>query len=292
MLLGVACALGAALVYGVASILQAIGARQVEHTHRMDPFVLFALLRRPLYALALGLTLAGFVLHLIALRTLPLYLAQSAIAASLAVTAVLAVFTYGEPLARREWGAVGCVVGGLVLLTLAGGDVGESEASGALELGLLGTLAVLVVGGAAAWRVHSRGATAALGAFAGLGYAVVGVCGRVLPDIGLDLVTSPVAYVMAAAAGLAFLLYSIALQRGAVTTVTGPMIALQTAGPSLVGLLFLGDTVRSGWAVGAVAGFALTAFGTLVLVRFEGGPDAGTSDVSPAAAAPTPPAAP
>ena len=37
----------------------------------------------------------------------------------------------------------------------------------------------------------------------------------------------------------------------------------------MVGVLLLGDVVRSGWAVGALVGFVLTAAGAITLVRFE-----------------------
>jgi hypothetical protein len=70
-------------------------------------------------------------------------------------------------------------------------------------------------------------------------------------------------------AALAFLLYSLALQRGSVTLATTPMIALQTVTPAAAGVFVLGDAVRSGWYAPAVGGFALSAIGSLVLVRFE-----------------------
>jgi hypothetical protein len=81
---------------------------------------------------------------------------------------------------------------------------------------------------------------------------------------------SPVAYALPLSGALAFLLYSLALQRSSVTVATAPMIVLQTALPAVVGMLLLGDMVRSGWAVGALVGFVLTAAGSVALVRFEG----------------------
>lgn len=272
MLLGICAALGAAVIYGGASILQAMGSRQVQASAHFDPLLVFVLLRRPAYVASLVMMCTGFLLHLVALQHLPLYLAQSVIAASLAVTAVLAVTVYGERLHGTEWAAVAAVIGGLALLTAAGGTAGSDTATPALKLALVLIVGIIVAGGVVAARVHTRSGTASLGLLAGLGYAVVGVSGRVLPPIGLGMLGSPVLYTLGLGGGLAFLLYSQALQRGAVTTVTGPMIAVQTAVPSLVGVLLLDDAVRSGWGVVALAGFALAAAGTLVLVRFESGP--------------------
>src|SRR6478736_5402855 len=71
----------------------------------------------------------GFVFELAALRHLPLFLVQSAVAASLAVTAVTASAIMGEHLTRRDWLAVGAVCGGLALLGLSAGPEGASAAS-------------------------------------------------------------------------------------------------------------------------------------------------------------------
>ena len=60
---------------------------------------------------------AGFLASIAALRTLPLFVVQSAIASSVAVTAVLAVVFLGARLERRE--IVALVVVGLGLLALA-----------------------------------------------------------------------------------------------------------------------------------------------------------------------------
>lgn len=272
MLLGLAAGIGAAVIYGVASILQAMGSRSVRASAGFDPLLLLVLLRRPAYLASLVLMASGFLLHLVALRHLPLYLAQCTIAGSLTVTAVLAVSVYGERLRGSEWSAVAAVTGGLVLLSAAGGSAGSDVATAGLRLALVLCVAFIVIAGMLAARVHTRAGTAGLGLLAGLGYAVVGVSGRVLPPVGTGLFTSPVGYTLAAGGGLAFLLYSQALQRGSVTTVTGPMIAVQTAVPSLVGIVLLDDAVRPGWALIALAGFALAAAGTLVLVRFESGP--------------------
>lgn len=295
MVLGIACALGAAVIYGVASIFQAVGSRQVEASRGFDPLLLVALLRRPAFVASLVLMMIGFLLHLVALRTLPLYLAQSAIAASLAVTAVLSVTVYGEKLSRREWGCVGAVVAGLALLTASGGDAGDAPADRADEIALVITILLIVVAAMAAARVYSRASTAVLGVLAGLGYAVVGVSGRLLPDIGPDLITSPITYTLGFGGLLAFLLYSQALQRGSVTTVTGPLIAVQTAAPALIGVILLGDQVREGLAVVAVVGFALAAYGTLSLVRFEQvdeGPPADPDGFRPGSAEPQAPGTP
>lgn len=259
------------MLYGVASILQAVGARRVSSSSGLTPKTLVRLLRQPAFLAALGTTMFGFLFHLAAVRTLPLFLAQTGIAVSLVITALLAVRLFGDQLSRKEWTAVGAVVVGLVLLSASAGDTGTERASHWLTVSLFATLAGMVIFGLIASRFQGIVSTAVLGLLGGLGYAVVGISARILPDFSIrDLLTSPATYSLGLGGGLAFFLYSLALQRGAVTAATTPLIATQTVTPAVVGVLLLGDSVRPGWWPGAVLGFLITGAAAIVLVRFEG----------------------
>jgi drug/metabolite transporter (DMT)-like permease len=274
LLLGLSAALGAAVVFGIAAILQAVGSRKVPTGSELDPrrfggFVV-ALLQQTAFLGALVLQLAGFGLHFVALRLLPLYLAQAGIATSLVVTALLATRWMSDKLSAVEWSAVVAVCAGLGLLAVSAGDAGESARHNGLAIGVIvGLVAIAVLGGVASRSQHAS-ATAVLGVLAGLGYAGVAISARLLDDSSISaLFQSPTTYTLPVSAALAFLLYSLALQRGSVTLATTPMIALQTITPAAVGVLVLDDAVRDGWYAGALGGFAVTAIGALILVRFE-----------------------
>jgi drug/metabolite transporter (DMT)-like permease len=274
VLLGLGAALGAAVLFGVAAILQAVGSRKVPTGSELDPrrlasFVV-ALLKQPAFLAALVLNLAGFGLHFVALRLLPLYLAQAGIAASLVVTALLATRLMSDQLSAVEWSAVVAVCVGLGALAVSAGHAGDSARHHGLTIGIVVGLVVIAVLGGIASRSQHASATALLGLLAGLGYAGVAISARLLEDGSLgDLLSGVTTYTLPLSGGLAFVLYSLALQRGSVTLATTPMIALQTITPAAVGVFVLGDAVRSGWSAGAVGGFVLTAIGALVLVRFE-----------------------
>jgi len=270
-LLGLAAALAAAVVFGGSSILQAVGSRRVSSSSGFHVRTVGRLLRQPAFVAAVLLNLLGFVLHLIAVRALPLFLAQAGIAASLAVTALLAVRFFHDRLSSAEWGAVAAVCLGLALLTAAAGETGEDRATGPMSVALFAVVAVMVAGGLAASRARGLASAAVVSLLAGLGFANTALAARLLPELSVSSVLgSPVAYALPLSGVLAFLLYSLALQRSSVTVATAPMIVLQTALPAVVGMLLLGDMVRSGWAVGALVGFVLTAAGSVALVRFEG----------------------
>jgi drug/metabolite transporter (DMT)-like permease len=271
---GLGAALGAAVLFGIAAILQAVGSRNVPTGSELGPRRLAgfvgALLKQPAFLGALVLNLAGYGLHFIALRLLPLYLAQAGIAASLVVTALLATRLMSDQLSTIEWSAVVGVCAGLGLLAVSAGDQGASVTHHGLTVGVIVGLVVVAVVGALASRSQRAGATALLGVLAGLGYAGVAISTRLLDDSSISaLLQSPTAYTLPISGALAFVLYSLALQRGSVTLATTPMIALQTITPAAVGVFVLGDEVRSGWYAGALGGFVVTAIGALILVRFE-----------------------
>lgn len=274
MVLGLGAALGAAVLFGIAAILQAVGSRKVPTGSELDPRRLAGfvtgLLKQPAFLGALVLNLAGYALHFVALRLLPLYLAQAGIAASLVVTALLATRLMSDQLSAIEWSAVAGVCAGLGLLAVSAGDQGASAQHHGLTVGVIVGLVVIAVLGGLASRSDHGGATALLGLLAGLGYAGVAISTRLLEDGSIgELVRSPTAYTLPISGALAFILYSLALQRGSVTLATTPMIALQTITPAAVGVLLLDDHVRDGWYAGALGGFVVTAVGALILVRFE-----------------------
>jgi drug/metabolite transporter (DMT)-like permease len=234
----------------------------------VDPRLLLRLLRQPLFVAAVTLNLVGYALHVVALRTLPLFLVQAIIAASVAVTALLSGPVLGTPLDRAGRVAVAGTALGLVVLTLSSGAADEAEVPLAGRWALVGAAAAVAVVGVLAGRFQGRRGAAALGLAAGLGYAVVGIGSRAVPDLSPGaLVADPAAYAVVAAGVCAYLLYSTALQRGEVMTATGPMVVAQTVVPALVGLLLLGDGLRSGWEVPAVLGLALALWGAVRLGR-------------------------
>ena len=290
MLLGLAAALAAAVLYGVAAILQASGARKVASVESLDPRVMARIMRQPTAMAALALMLVGFLLHLLAIRLVPLFLAQAGIAASLVITALLAVVLFHDRLTRTEWGAVVAVFGGLVLLATSAGSVGGTGSGGSLPVVLIAGIVTIALCAAVAVRSRSSLSTAALGLLAGFGYAVVGISGRILPDLTLrNLATAPATYTLVLGGSLAFFLYSLALQRGSVTLATTPMIVSQTVTPAAVGVLLLGDSVRSGWVPAAAIGFVVTVLAASALVRFEGtARPSGVPGSSPARDSPTP----
>ncbi|MEW1862797.1 MULTISPECIES: hypothetical protein [unclassified Streptomyces] len=281
--IGLVAALGAAVCFGAATALQAMAAR-VAGEGRGAAGLLVAAARQTPYIAGLALDCAGFVLEVIALRGLPVYTVGAALAASLAVTAVLASPLLGTRLARGEWAGVATVCGGLALLALASGGEGSGHGGSTLRWAILATaLAVLALGALPAGRLPQRFRAALLGLGAGFGFGVVEVAVRLLdPVTARALVTNPASYALLVGGGAAFLLLTSALHQGSVTAATAGMVLGETVGPALVGVLALHDRTRAGWAPAAVAGFVLAVAGGLALARYgEGGAPAEAADAEP-----------
>ncbi len=275
VLLGMLCALGSAVCFGTASVLQAVAARASApgSGSGVDPVLLLRVLRQWRYLAGLALDAAGFLLELVALRSLPIYAVGAALAASLAVTAVVASRVLRVRLSGIEWGAVAVVCGGLAMLGLASGAEGGGTGSAALRIGTLAVAAAVLALGGVAGRLPGRARAAALGLGAGLGFGVVEVAVRLIDDLSLGaLLRNPAAYALLLGGGAAFLLLTSALQRGSVTAATAGMVIGETLGPAVVGIVWLGDRTRPGLLPLAAAGFALAVAGALALARFgEGG---------------------
>ncbi|MYT68649.1 MULTISPECIES: hypothetical protein [unclassified Streptomyces] len=265
------CALASAVCFGTASVLQAMAARAAPPGtgSGVDPALLVRALRQWRYVAGLGLDGVGFVFQVVALRSIPIYAVGAALAASLAVTAVVAARLLRVRLSGAEWGAVAAVCGGLAMLALASGAEGARAGSDALRWAMLG-VAVGVLGvGAVAGRLPGRGRALALGLGSGFGFGVVEVSVRLIDDVSPGaLLTNPATFALLVGGGAAFLLLTSALQRGSVTVATAGMVIGETVGPALVGVIWLGDRTRGGLGWVAVVGFGVAVAGALALARF------------------------
>ncbi|MFB0616795.1 hypothetical protein [Streptomyces sp. AGS-58] len=270
------CALGAAVCFGTATVLQAVAARAaVADGDGGDAALLLRALRQWRYLAGLALDGLGFLLQIAALRSLPIYAVGAALAASLAVTAVVAARLLRVRLSGVEWAAVGVVCAGLALLGLASGAEGEREGPDWLRYAMVAAAVCVLLLGAAGGRLSGRARALLLGLGAGFGFGVVEVAVRLIDSLHpADLLTNPATYALLLGGGAAFLLLTSALQRGSVTTATAGIVIGETLGPAAVGVVWLGDRTREGLGWLAALGFAVAVAGALLLARFGEAPAA------------------
>jgi len=277
VLLGLIGALGCAVAYGIATVLQAVATRRVATSEGFDPRLLVRLARSAPYLASLALDGAGFAAAVLALRTLPLFLVQAAVAASVGVTAVVAARWLHVRLGRRETAALYGLGAGLVLLAVSAQPEEAAGLGRAGEWAVLAGLVPLAALVAVAGRWPAERAAVGLAVGAGLGFSGTGIAARVIqvPDPWWHVAASPVLWALAGYGVVALYCYAAALQRGRITVVAAVTFAVETVVPALIGLALLGDRARAGFGPVAAAGFVVTVGAAVALARLAEVPEPG-----------------
>ncbi len=279
MLIGLLLALGCSVCYGTATVLQAAATRSVDSgdgDSGVDPALLLRALRQWRYLVGIALDGLGFVLQVAALRLVPIYVVAAAIAASLAVTAIVAAWVLSTRLSAMEWAAVVVVCASLAMLGLAAGPEGTAHGPPGLGWALLVIVAVVFAAGAFAGRLSDRTRALVLGFGAGAGFGVDEIAVRLIDSVDLtqaSFYANPAIYALVAGGAAGFLLLTSALSRGSVTTAVAGMVIGETVGPALVGVAWLGDRTRPGLGWMVEAGFVVAVIAALALSRFGEAPD-------------------
>lgn len=259
-ILGLIGALLAAVLYGLGTVLQAKGV-----TGR--PWI---------YAAGLGADGLGFLASLLAVRVLPLFVVESAVASSVAVTALLARWWLHARFTRREVAALAAIGVGLLALAATAREGAGRPVSHQGELLLCWTVVPVLVAGAASYRSRAGWAGPVLATVAGLGFGGTAIAARVLRihTPWWRTVEEPALWALAAYGVISLVAFGLALARAEATAVAAITFVVETVVPTVVGVTWLGDRVRHGTAPIAVLALALTVGGCVALARFAA-PDEG-----------------
>ena len=283
MLIGVAAALLACIGYGVASVLQAYGARgsSAAASSRGEGIPVTATggptLRStisaaltPAFIVGMALDVIGFAGSIVSARLIPLFLSQTIISANLVVTAVLGVAVLGVRLHSRDWVAIVTVVVSLCVLGLTAGHLGAGTSHPGVHWALLSLSVVILAGGVGLIRLLGARAAVAAGLIAGVLYGAMAVAVRVVNGVDplrLDiLLVDPASWTIAIAGLGGFYLFTVALQLGSVNGAAAALVVGETVVPGIAGVVLLGDTAKDGFGwlvavafIGAVAGAVAVA---------------------------------
>ena len=260
-------AVAACLGYGTATVLQSVGARRAASVAGVTGLAL--ILRQIPYLAGLGLDAVAFVANVVALERLPLFVVQALVAASVGVTAVIA-WLRGSRLAARDWISLGVLGIGLILLSVVAVPSAAVRISRLDDwLILAGALLPLAVG-LIGMRLTGHRSAVVLSVAAGLGFTGVAVASRALSPEGLSwsLLGNPLLYAVALHGVVAMAFFTVALQRGSVTSVAAITFVIEVVAPSALGFALFGDPIQPGLAGWAVLGFVLAIAGTIALSRF------------------------
>jgi hypothetical protein len=253
--------------YAAGSILQSIGARRSTSTVRA--------LGHPLYLVGVGLDLVAFAGSMVALQELAVYLVESVLAGSLAVTVVAARIFLKARLRNRDIAAVVVSVIALTVLAMSAGPQETVAADNGLRWLLCSAAMGLAVIG---WGTTRTGSPGAVAAVAGLMLGGAALAGRAMPmpegagpgGTALAVATEPLVWALVVFAVGGMLLYTHALQHGQVGPVTAVLWIAEVIAPSVVALAILGDAVRPGWEVPALIAGLVTVGAAVLLAGASG----------------------
>ena len=284
MMVMIATALVAAVLYGAGAAVEQRQAAAAPQSSAGRPRLLLLLVRQPLWLLGMLAQIGGFAAHAVALRSGPLATVQMLVAAELVVAVVFVRVWSGRPLRSASWAAALTVVAGsVVFLAVTSSD--HRQAVSHQNYVIAAGLGAAVLGGAAlaaavaGLRATGRGRAVLLAVAAGLADA----CSAVV-TLGFShaashgvvaLFTSWTIYALIVCGVGNVLLTQTAYQTGQ-PMITLPIIACVTPVASVaIGIGLLGETPHAGVAGGIAAGFAVlvTSVALAYLARSAPHPD-------------------
>lgn len=248
-------AVGSAVAYGVSTLMQAVATRRASG---------LAVVVQPLVVGAFVLDGAGFLLALAALDRLPLFVVQSVMASMVVVVVVGATVVLRIPMRRVDLVAVGVVVLALVVIAMSSGDQPAVEPPPGFTTALLVAVGVLAL---AALALARGGPGWWAATVAALGFSATAIAARAAHHaVGFwATLWQPTTAVIVIGGVVGALVYLVALGRTTVGAAASVLAVLEVVVPGAVGLWVLGDTIRTGWAAGAVVALLAALAGCVVL---------------------------
>ncbi|MBJ7330306.1 MAG: hypothetical protein JHC95_10435 [Solirubrobacteraceae bacterium] len=265
--LGAAAGCVSSSMSSIAVALQAAEARHVPLDHALRASLLIRLMRRPRWVGGLVLGIVCWPVQVLALLLAPLTVVQPALAFGLVILLAIGARQLGEPVTRRDWVAVGALIGGVGMLAAIGPPQSDEVADPvalAVTLTVIGIVAVLPF--AARSRLHGQGLALA----AGVAFGWIGISSNLVAD-ALDQgdVVALLAWTVATgvAFGVAMLTQTTALQLRPVTRVVPVVFTMQLVVPVVAAPLVTGEDWSAAplGAAGILVAVAFTVVATAVL---------------------------
>lgn len=271
------CALGSALMYAVASVLQQRTAAAQAEEHSLRLGLLTRLVQHPAWLAGIAVDIAGYVLQFVALSSGALVIVQPLLVCGLLFALPIGARVGAARLHRTDVVAAVAVCAGLaVFLTVARPAQGHQNVRFSTWLLLLVPSAVLcavLVAAAARAGRHPRHKAVLLSAVAGISYGVAAALtkavahqlGRSVPHTFLHWQV----YVLAAVGVGGMLVAQSAFQAGSLDASLPTMTVVDPVVSILIGALAFGETLRLGALDGIVevVALAVMAVGVFALAR-------------------------
>jgi drug/metabolite transporter (DMT)-like permease len=275
--LAVVCALGSAVLYALASVLQHRGAMAQPDDQSLKVGLLVRLARQPAWLTGLACDVGGYVLQFVALGHGPIIVVQTLLVCGLLFALPIGAAWSGRRLDRKDWIGAFLVCAGLAcFLGVADPAAGRDDASTGSWVVLLVTVAVLALALTAASlgpdaRRRAVLLAGATGVVYGAAAALTKTSAHLLGHGLVPLVTNwqPYALVVFGAAGM--LLSQSAFQAGVLDFSLPTMTVADPIASIAIGAVVLREAISSSPAAITIEVVSLLAMsgGVWLLARFE-----------------------
>lgn len=271
------CALGSAVLYALASVLQHRGAIAQPDDQSLKVGLLVRLARQPAWLTGLACDGGGYVLQFVALGHGPIIVVQTLLVCGLLFALPIGAAWAGRRLNRTDWIGAALVCTGLaVFLGVANPASGRNDASTGSWVVLLVSVTVL----AGALTVASLGPdarrravllAAATGVVYGLAAALTKTTAHLLAHGPVSLVTNWQPYVLVVFGATGMLLSQSAFQAGVLDFSLPTMTVVDPIASIAIGAVVLHEAISSSPVAVTAEVVSLVAMsaGVWLLARFE-----------------------
>jgi drug/metabolite transporter (DMT)-like permease len=270
--LSVILALLAALVFGISSVAEQRGTGHVKERGALSPRLLLDLVRDPLWVTAIGATVLGFALQVLALK----YGSLAVVEPLLICDLIFAVLINSYLRHRRDpiiFIGSGMCAAGVAGFLIIGHPTGGKSSVGAIVLLPLAIALVVLVGGSLFVAKRDKNVQAlALALATGCCYGVSAFLIKIVTGNGIhNLFTTWPLYALVVVGPVGFLLNQNAFQESG--DLIAPVLSIITAADPLISILlavvFLSERLNSspGAIIGQIATLSLMVVGIVTIAR-------------------------
>ncbi|MEI8051006.1 MAG: hypothetical protein WCI12_06195 [Actinomycetes bacterium] len=268
MVIAYLAAFSCALFFGLGSVLQSVGAKRVAVSGTLNPRTLAKVAVQIPYLMGLGIDTAGWLLSLVALATLPVFVVQALVAASVGFVVVFSALIEHLRPNRRQVGVLIILGLGLIGLAISGAPESAKRLSSGFTIAMFVAAIVIAVAGVATPRIMKAAHSASvLAGLAGLAFGGTALCARSLSatSIGWHSFLEPLTWALAAFGIMGLVFFAAALQRGSATVAMAWLCTAETVAPAIIGIAVLGDRARPGLGLLAAVSFVVAVASAVAL---------------------------
>ncbi len=260
-------AFGVAIFNGTAAVLEKITADKQKRANKLRFSFLFRLFSDLPFVVGIILDTFAWVFTLIAVHTLPLFVAQPIFAFGVVVTVLVELFILHKKFKWHFFLSIGIIFLGLVLVASTATPEKAYVVDYIFKWSIWLAPALLALLSSFTVRYNTRIANISLGALSGIAFGGTSITGRMLVfhHPFWRILAEPTFWSLAAYGIVGLLTFTVALQRHNASIINAASVTFNTIFPLLIGVFFLGDQPRHHEWLQVGIGITLALAGSVII---------------------------